>query len=40
MSVLCIACLREIAGRHHAKSCDVCDRWQHRLCVTCNKVNK
>ena len=34
MSVLCIACHKEVDGRRHSISCDVCERWQHRLCGT------
>ena len=34
MSVLCIACQKEVDGRHHSISCDVCERWQHRPCGT------
>ena len=31
---LCIACDREVRPRQHAISCDICERWQHRLCDT------
>ena len=31
---LCIACDREVRHRQHAISCDICERWQHRLCDT------
>ena len=34
MSVLCIACQKEVDGHRHSISCDVCERWQHRLCGT------
>ena len=34
MSVLCIACQKEVDGRRHSISCDVCERWQHPLCGT------
>ena len=34
MSELCISCDKEVNGRRHAVTCDVCDRWQHRLCGT------
>ena len=34
MSVLCIACQKEVDGRRHPISCDVCERWQHCLCGT------
>lgn len=34
MSALCVACNKAVSGRKHAVSCDVCDRWQHRLCGT------
>ena len=33
MSALYIACEKEVDGRRH-DVCDVCDRWQHRLCGT------
>ena len=38
MSDLCIACGKIVGGRQHAVSCDVCDRWQHRLCGTGNTI--
>ena len=28
MSDLCISCDSVVNGRHHAVSCDVCERWQ------------
>ncbi|CAG2221201.1 unnamed protein product [Mytilus edulis] len=31
---MCISCDREVRPRQHAVSCDVCERWQHRLCGT------
>ena len=36
MSVLYIACKKSVSGRKHAVTCDVCERWQHRLCDTGN----
>ena len=37
MSNLCIACNKVVGKRQHGVTCDVCDRWQHRLCDTGNK---
>ena len=34
MSALCVASNKTVSGRKHGVSCDVCDRWQHRLCGT------
>ena len=34
MSDLCISCDSVVNGRRHAVWCDVCERWQHRLCGT------
>ena len=34
MSELCIACNSPVKDRRHAVTCDVCERWQHRLCGT------
>ena len=34
MSYFCIACQKEVDGCRHAISCDVCERWQYRLCGT------
>ena len=31
---LCIFCEREVTWEDEAVSCDVCERWQHRLCFT------
>ncbi|CAC5378806.1 unnamed protein product [Mytilus coruscus] len=31
---MCISCDREVRPRQHAISCDLCERWQHRLCDT------
>ncbi|XP_063416572.1 uncharacterized protein LOC134698568 [Mytilus trossulus] len=31
---MCISCDREVRPIQHAVSCDVCERWQHRLCGT------
>ena len=31
---LCILCEREVTWEDEAVSCDVCKRWQHRLCYT------
>ena len=36
MSDLCIVCTTSVSGRKHAVTCDVCERWQHRLCDTGN----
>lgn len=30
----CLFCEREVTWLDHAVNCDVCDRWQHRLCHT------
>ena len=34
MSGLCIACNKVVGKRQHGVTCDVCDRWQHRICDT------
>ena len=34
MSDICIACGNVVGKRQHGVSCDVCDRWQHRVCDT------
>ena len=31
---LCIFCEREVTWEDEAVSCDLCERWQHRLCFT------
>ena len=31
---LCIFCEHEVIWEDEAVSCDVCKRWQHRLCFT------
>ncbi|CAC5396516.1 unnamed protein product [Mytilus coruscus] len=31
---MCISCDREVRLRQHAILCDLCERWQHRLCGT------
>ena len=36
MSDLCMACGRVVGKRQHGITCDVCDRWQHRVCGTGN----
>ena len=38
MSVLCIACQREVFGHGHASFCDVCDRWQHQRDIPGSKL--
>ena len=39
MSDICISCNTVVTPRQHAVSCDVCDRWQHRICGTGKKKN-
>ena len=39
MSDICISCNTVVTPRQHAVSCDVCDRWQHRICGTDKKKN-
>ena len=30
----CLHCSKNVSGRHHALSCSICNRWQHRKCHT------
>ena len=34
VAYLCVHCSKNVSGRHHALSCSVCNRWQHRKCHT------
>ena len=36
MSDLCIACGKVVGKRQHGVTCDICDRFQHRICGTGN----
>ena len=30
----CIKCGREVRARQHGIMCDLCEKWQHRICDT------
>ena len=30
----CIKCGREVRARQHGIMCDLCEKWQHRVCDT------
>ena len=34
MTDICIACGKVVGKRQHGVTCDLCDRWQHRVCDT------